>query len=309
MIKKKLLTLSLALMLTSCSNYGTKPTTNSPSIMCPTGGPAVALSCMASSKKFETTSDPSLLMGYFGAENYDVIVAPTDVGIKAIKQGANYQLAATITFGNFYLVSTGLDNNSTIDEGDSIVLFQKNGLPDKIFHYIYGLDFETSITYVSNVAVAATSYQNKKVTTESGDKIDADYVLLSEPKLTALQIDEEKVINLNEKFEEKSGIARIFQASVFTKDSFEGAYAFLENLKNGIENMTQITQTAVKDYMNVVSDPQTFFGMTPELAQKCINKNNSLGIGFMYAKDAIPAIKNYLEIIGVGEINENYIKQ
>ena len=78
MIKKKLLTLSLALTLTSCSNYGTKPTTINPSIMCPTGGPAVALSCMASSKKFETTSDPSLLMGYFGAENYDVIVAPTD---------------------------------------------------------------------------------------------------------------------------------------------------------------------------------------------------------------------------------------
>lgn len=309
MKKKYLLAIPFILLASGCNRIEGEFNTRKATIMCPTGGPAVALSCLIEKYDLETTADPSLLTGYFGAEKYDAIVAPTDVGVKAIQQGANYKLAATITFGNFYLVSTGLDEDSTLNEGDSIVLFQKNGLPDKIFHYIYGTEFNSSITYVSNVAVAATAYENKKVTNDDGEKIAADYVLLAEPKLTALNIESDKIVNLNEKFEEKSGIARIFQASIFTKSTFKEANKLLSDLKDGIENMTQKSQDAVKTYMGKVEDPQTFFGMPAQMAQKCINNNNSLGIGFLYAKDAIPALKNYLDIIGVGEVDESIFKE
>lgn len=306
----KILLLSLTILLTGCNVDGEPPIKPAEkyTAICPTGGPAIALSCLASNSGFETTSDPSLLPSYFAAGKYDLIVAPTDVGVKSIKNGCNYKLAATITYGNFYLVSTGKDDNNVMDEGDSVVLFQQGGLPDKIFHYIYGNDFNSTITYVKNVAVAANAYDSKTVTTEDGTKIDADYVLLAEPKLTALNIESEKVISLNEKFEEKSGVAQIYQASIFTKNGFN-ADNVLEKIKNSVTNMTQVDKNEVKNNMNVVNDPQTFFGMSPELAYKCINNNNSLGLCFIYAKDAIPAIKNYLSIIGVEDVNEEIFKQ
>lgn len=311
MKQTKLLFIALATLLTEC-NGGILEDNDveifTPKIMCPTGGPAVAMSYYAGKSNFETTADPSLLMGYFAKGDYDLIVAPTDVGVKAIKQGCKYKLAATITFGNFYLVSTGLDDNNKLDEGDSIVLFQEGGLPDKIFHYIYGNDFNTTITYVKSVAVAANSYDSKSVTTAEGSKKDVDYVLLAEPKLTALNIDNDKIINLNEEFEAASGVSRIFQASIFAKNGAK-VDTSLKNIKENIETITQLDANVVKENMNKVSDPQTFFGMPSEMAYKCINNSNSLGIGFVYAKDAIPALKNYLEILGLGDIDESIFKE
>ena len=130
---KKLLLIPLIALLSACGSKET--TTDEPkeerklSVISPAGAPAVAMSYLLNSDKasFETTSNPSLLKGYFAAKTYDVVVAPTDVGIKAIQEGCEYKLAATVTNGNFYLAATGEDDNGTLDAGDSIVLFQKEG--------------------------------------------------------------------------------------------------------------------------------------------------------------------------------------
>ena len=58
--------------------------------------------------------------------------------MQVINKNANYQIAATITFGNMYILSTGRDEDGIMNEGDKVLFFQENDLPGKVFKYLYG---------------------------------------------------------------------------------------------------------------------------------------------------------------------------
>ena len=121
-------------------------------ILAPTGAPAVALYGFSQYDNFTTTTDPQTgLIPQFKQNNYDVIIAPTQGGLtQIIKQNAAFKIAATITFGNFYLVSTGRDEDGILNESDKVCIFQENDIPGKVFNYLYsdlGLD-----TYAVNAA-------------------------------------------------------------------------------------------------------------------------------------------------------------
>ena len=104
-------------------------------IVCPSGAPAVAFYNHAQDSNFETAAPIPTLLG----NNYQVVVAPTHGGMdKLINANANFQLAATITFGNMYILSTGRDKDGVMNRGDKVLFFQENDLPGKVFKYLYG---------------------------------------------------------------------------------------------------------------------------------------------------------------------------
>ena len=110
----------------------------------------------------------------------DIVVIDTLSGLNAIKDAdAPYQILATITFGNFYLVGTGNDDDQTIDADDKIVLFGQNQTPDKLFKFLYP-NF-TNITYVTNFQESGKCLCSGKTTNGAED---ADYVFVAEPILT-----------------------------------------------------------------------------------------------------------------------------
>ena len=122
-------------------------------ILAPTGAPAVALYSLAGNSNFETTSNPQTgLIPQFKTGNYDIIIAPTHGGLtQIIKQNAQYKIAATITFGNFYIVATGNDDDEIMNEGDKVLIFQENDVPGKVFNYLYK-DLKLDITAVAAVS-------------------------------------------------------------------------------------------------------------------------------------------------------------
>ena len=122
-------------------------------ILAPTGAPSVALYDFADYENFTTTTNPKEgLIPQFKTDNYDIIIAPTQGGLtQIVKQNAAYKIAATITYGNFYLVSTGRDDDDILNEGDKVLIFQEEDVPGKVFKYVYG-DLNLSLT-----AVAAAS--------------------------------------------------------------------------------------------------------------------------------------------------------
>lgn len=104
-------------------------------IVCPTGAPAVAFYNYALNENFETAAP----IPQFLTNKYDVIVAPTHGGMdKLINANANYQIAATITFGNMYILSTGRDADNIMNKGDKVLYFSQTDLPGKVFNYLYG---------------------------------------------------------------------------------------------------------------------------------------------------------------------------
>ena len=281
------------------------------SIVSPTGAPALAFYNYANLSNFETNSTPTNIVAMMGAGQKDVVVLPTNAGMQTIlKQSEQtYKIAATITFGNFYLVSMGNDADNVMNEGDTILLFQKNNVPDKIFHYIYGDSFNANIHYVSAVNDAVTAcISGSFVDADTGTNMTPNYVLLAEPALSNVLSKKETITvyaNIQEKYKEKSNNKEMFQASVFVKTSLEEGKVklFLSSLREDIEGAIA-DPTKLSAGMNKASNAQELFGVAPAMAENVLKKNNGMGLGFKYAKENKAAIENFLTIFGLDGSNE-----
>lgn len=143
---------------------GEEATYNDLKILAPTGAPSVALYGFATNSNFTTTSNPQEgLIPMFKTNEYDIIIAPTQGGLmQIVKQNANYKIAATITFGNFYIISTGRDEDNTLNEKDKVLIFQENDVPGKVFKATYG-DLNLDVTAVAAVSDTKVIIENNGV--------------------------------------------------------------------------------------------------------------------------------------------------
>lgn len=280
------------------------------SIITPTGAPALAFYNYAGLSNFETNSVPTNIVGIMAAGQKDVAVLPTNAGIQAIKgKNAPYQIAATITFGNFYIASMGNDADNEMNAGDKILLFQKGNVPDKIFHYVYGDAFDSSIYYVNAVSDAAAALISGSFTdTESGESVVPNYVMVAEPVLTNVLSKKENVkvyADVQAKYKEKSGNKELFQASVFVKNTLEKELvaSFLSSLKDDIEGAIA-DPSKLSTGMAKESAAQEVFGVAPQMAENVLKKNNGMGLGFKYAKENKDAIETFLALFDIKGLDE-----
>ena len=311
-MKNRILSLiGAALMLVGCTNQNINR--SNLSIVSPTGAPSLAFYQYASLANFETNSDPTNIIPMMVAGQKDVVVLPTNAGMQAIlNRQAPYKIAATITFGNFYLISMGNDDNNQMDASDTILLFQKNNVPDKIFHYVYGNELDSAIHYVTAVSDAATAaISGRFVDGESGNSLVPNYVLLAEPALTNVMSKKEGLTvyaNMQEQYKAKSNGLTIFQASVFLKNSVEqkDGDAFLNSLKNDINSAIK-DPTLLSAGLNKATSPNEQFGIAPAMAEAVLKKNNGMGLGFARAKENKESIENFLKLFNITGVNEeNY---
>lgn len=280
------------------------------SIITPTGAPALAFYNYAGLSNFETNAVPTNIVGMMAAGQKDVVVLPTNAGIQAIKgKSAPYQIAATITFGNFYIASMGNDTDNEMNAGDKILLFQKDNVPDKIFHYVYGDAFDSSVYYVSAVSDAASALIGGTfVDAETGDNVVPNYVMVAEPVLTNVLSKKENVsvyADMQAKYKEKSGNKELFQASIFVKNTLEKELvtSFLSSLKDDIEGAIA-DPSKLSAGMAKESAAAEVFGVAPQMAESVLRKNNGMGLGFKYAKENKEAIETFLALFDIKDIDE-----
>ena len=279
------------------------------SIITPTGAPALAFYNYAGLSNFETNSVPTNIVAMMAAGQKDVAVLPTNAGIQAITgKNAPYQIAATITFGNFYIASLGNDANETMDAGDNILLFQKGNVPDKIFHYVYGDTYDANISYVSAVSDAAAAATSGSFVDAEGNNVVPNYVLLAQPVLTNVLSKKENVkvyADIQAKYKEKSNGLDLFQASVFIKKSVakETAQSFLDSLKGDIETVITKPET-FNTALEGVENANTVYGIAPAAAANVTKNNNGMGLGFKAAKENKTAVENFLKLFNIEGVNE-----
>lgn len=281
------------------------------SIVTPTGAPALAFYNYAGYKNFETNSVPTNIVAMMNKGEKDVVVLPTNAGVQAIVNAkAEYKIAATITFGNFFVVSMNNDDNQVMDANDTILLFQKNNVPDKIFHYVYGDSLNNALHYVSAVSDAASAIIGGKFTDpDLGTELVPNYVLIAEPALTNVVSKKGDAIsvyaNIQEEYKKKSNNAELFQASVFVKNSleYEKVRLFLNDLEKDIKDAIA-DPSKMSAGMSKIEDAATVYGVAPMMAENVLKKNNGMGLGFKLAKDNKEAINTFLGIFGINNVDE-----
>lgn len=298
---KKLLLFTLIIPLCSCSSNNEEL-----SIITPTGAPALAFYNYSENQNFETNSgDVSNILASMVNNSKDIVVLPTNAGIQAIQnKKLEYKIAATITFGNLYIVSTGNDDNETMDDGDYILLFQKNQLPDLIFHYIYDDSYESNIHYVSSAQEASACLKAGVDLTNNNAKL--DYVLLAEPAITSVLKDNQtyKVFkDMQQEYKNKSDGHDMFQASIFVSNRRKETEikSFLssieEDINNGLKNPAIIKERLAK----LGEKATSLFGVNLGLIESIIHK---IGLGYKNAFENKEAIDKYLSVFNIGETNE-----
>ncbi len=291
----------------------TKDKANELTIISPTGAPAVAFYNHATNDNYTTNGTPANILSGMTKNGKDIVVIDTLSGLKAIKDAeAPYQIFATITFGNFYLVGTGNDDNQTIDQDDNIVLFGQNQTPDKLFQLLYP-NF-TNISYVTNVQESGKCLCSGKTTNGAED---VDYVFVAEPIMTNILTNQEcntymktNIIDIQEKYKEATQDKLLTQASMFVKKGIDAKQleTFATNLKNdieaGINNPDLIFQG-----MSKLTDQEAAakFGIGAQMAKLVMSYGNRLGLGFEYAIDIKEDIDAFIALFGESAtLNEYY---
>ena len=240
----------------------------------------------------------------------DIVVIDTIKGIDAINNGAPYKLASILTFGNFYLVNTGNDTNNILDKDDTIILFGKNQTPDKMFSLIYGNDY-SDVNYVSNVSEAATCLISKKTLDLSKE---VDYVFVAQPALTnALNKNNEATIyaNIQEEYKKITN-NQLIQAGLFIKEDVSKSTSkkFLSSLEKDVNDLLDNPSILDKfsDSEAISSKFVTLYGINHNIAKKCLNEANSIGLGFKYACDNKESIDEFIKLFNL-TINDEDIYQ
>ena len=305
---KKNILLTLGLLAVTLTGCGKAADISELTIMSPVGAPALGLYGFASSSKFETNNVPKNVKDKMTAGQKDVVVLPTNTGIQSIVDDhAPYKIAATITFGNFYIGSLGNDANGVMEATDTILLFQQNSVPDKLFHYVYGNDLNDGIHYVGSNEDVKAAVTNGFFVDTSGSQMVPNYVLIAEPALSALVSQNKltKYADIQELYRAKSDNMDLFQASVFIKNDVEKdkADTFLNKLKKDI-NAAIKDSNVLLEAMNKVESANTFFGIQPQAAANALANNNSIGLGFKKAKENKAAIDKFLSLFNIAETNE-----
>lgn len=318
-MKKLLVILSVLLLLCGCASNkkeeAVEPETvvdpSTLTIVTPKGAPVLAFYDQIGNENYTRVTADAISALWTGDQSPDVIVVDLTSGVKAIENGAAYKLASIITFGNFYLASTGNDENETMDVDDKIVLFgNENMLPSRLWHYLYGTDYDGSLLYEADAGAAAAALASGKYS----DGTDVDYVFLAQPALFAsLKKNENAKIyaDIQEEYKNKSGLDMI-QAAVFVKDSVDEATgnAFLENLKASIQAAVDNPELVAEGLSVYTDDEATAqYGFNPAVVVNVFKQKNALGMNAMglgYAKaiDIKSDIDAFLSIFSIGETGE-----
>lgn len=313
---KKIIAILLAvLMLGACAGNKQEPAEEMKvedlTIVTPKGAPVLAFYDQIANENYTRVTADAINALWTGDSSPDVIVVDLSSGVNAIKNGAGYKLAAVITFGNFYLASTGNDEDGTLNEGDTVVLFgTEKMLPNKIWHYLYGDTFDGNLKYEADVQTAAADLT-------SGADLEGtpvDYVFVAQPALFgALKNNENAKVyaDIQQEYKNKSGMDMI-QAAVFVKNSVPQATveAFLNNLQNSIESAIADPEL-VTEGLSVYTDEEATaqYGFNPKVVvnvfkQKNASGINAMGLGFKKAYDIKADIDAFLNVLGMEGTSE-----
>ena len=186
-MKKMLICLLLLFCLVGC-----KPNKldNEVSIIVPNGIPYLAVAGIKEeiNIKMDTVSGAENLQAALLGNNYDIVIAPINLGAKLYGASkSSYKLVAPITYNNAYIVGRSHLNLESLNDlsAKSVIAFGQTGIPGSILTKIYHdnndildiNDVDFSLNSSANVYASFLGEDNKN-----------KYALMSEPEISKLKL-------------------------------------------------------------------------------------------------------------------------
>jgi len=276
------------------------PSDESINILCPIGAPSLALvgsyQEITSDGKIDLVDGSDQLIAELSKADseYDIIIAPINVGAKLISAGqTDYRMKAVVTWGNLYYVGT---NTDALEGDGELALFGQGAVPEVI---VNADKIETSLTPVYYNSAALVQQQLLAGTVQVG--------MLAEPLASATVAKAKKegielsiIKDLQEEYAKQNGNSSSTgypQAAIFVKEG--------ENFDTLFEEIDNFTNN---DYPGLEGDLEligidTFKLPSLEITVNSIERQN---VHYIPATEVQSEIKDFLALFNI-EYSDNML--
>lgn len=276
--------LLLAIVMVGCVE---EVTDEKVSVMAPTGTPTLGIA-KALEEEFideKIVSGADLLIAEFTKGEYDIIVAPVNLGAKFYNENDNfkYQLYETIVWGSYYLASTSEIESFESLEGKTITVFGKNSTPDVVFRtLVASKNMNVTIEYVDDVNTANQFLMSGK----------AEIIVSAEPSIT--KISGTKTIytlDLQNEWMKLTGSIHLPQAGIFVnKERITNASVqkALEKMKESVLlatiNPAELVKSACAVDSSLAKIGEEILNQAISKCNLMIDENQKAAIEFYFSK-------------------------
>lgn len=302
-MKKILSFILLTIMSLSLFSCGNVKLENEVTIITPYGTPFLALGGLLNEEnvKIDAVNGADGIKTALVKGEYDVVVAPINLAAQLYNKGnSKYVIDAVITMNNAYIVTAKENKLDSINDlkNEKISAFGASGIPGNVLKTLYknnNLD-ESLIDFslASSSAVYAAYAKNT---------LEAKYVLMSEPEISKLVVNDKKDIKTLDLTKEL-GID-VPQACILVNpnsDKQEDIDSLLKIIENNIKSLNKNPEKYADEILPL---DRTFEAMTKEVIVRSIPLTN---IVYKKASSFKSEIENILTILGVANPNEEFYR-
>ncbi len=310
-MKKIVLVVLVSLLIVGCTPNSKKSIDNDTeevifNVISPKGAPALSILNYASSHEdsVDFVDGADLLQAAFlnPTPEYDVIIAPTNLGVKLASMGkTEYKLASVVTWGNLYFV--GKSEDALTDPG-VLAAFGESSVPGLLLESLKEGITPEIVYYNSVVDVQAALISGK-----------ADVALLADPAATATikkweSMDRGYLLGIigdvQELVEPQLGSYGYPQAGVFVRESLyaenpDKVEKFLDRIKNDLGNMTSDDITG---YIETLS-AETLGVPNSEIVLQTWARMN---IKYVDVTEVYRDLENFLKLFQIEVSEDAYLK-
>ena len=217
------------------------------SVIVPTGTPSLGIADALNEKELvnaNIVSGSDSLIAAFTNANYDIVVAPVNLGVKFYNSNPNFEyvLYETIVWGNYFIASTEdiVINSFTDLDGKTLLVFGKNSTPDVVIRTLINYyNINVTLEYVDDVSTANAYLKTGK----------ANIIVSAEPALTKFSTGASyNRYDLQQEWAKVTGSYSFPQAGIFVKKSLkddEAVQNVLEKMKESVLMATSRPNTLV----------------------------------------------------------------
>lgn len=303
---KKIMSASLALLLVAgCSNTQQDSGSEQPEqqtveaenlkILSPSGAPSLSLLPILKGGKNTVEivegSDPLQAAFVNPDPQYDVIIAPSNLGVKLASAGkTGYKMLAVVTWGNLYIIGSSEED---LSEGHTVAAFGEQAVPGLVFKHTYS-DIKADVSF---------AYQTGQETMAALLSGNADAALIAEPAATAAiakgkeQGKELKVISDVQKEWGDTGfpMAALFVNSAVYEEKKAMFTDLVNQMKTYAEGVNADDPSALVADINELG-ADTFGVPSAEIIGKCYKRMN---INVTGASECADAVAEFVKLFGV----------
>lgn len=255
-----LLTIALLILVSGCVEKKDEKVT----VLAPTGTPTLGIAKALEEDFIEEkiVSGSDLLRAGFTTAEYDIIVAPVNLGAKFYNENENfaYQLYETIVWGNYYLASTKPIESINSINGKKVTVFGKNSTPDVVLRtLINSLELNVEIEYADDVNTANQFLMSGK----------AEIIVSAEPSITKISGQKDiYTLDLQQEWKKLTNDVSLPQAGIFVKkDRLTN-----ESVKKALDKMVQSVQMATTSKEELVKSACNIDSSLDKIGQDTLNK-------------------------------------